>query len=148
MKSKHQLWLAIALAAVCIGGIIGVVSNKSSVREYLDQNYERAASATAVPGATARTITYQSDQPPSATADQIGKEWDPAQRQDQPAGTFLRYNSSVVGVTPSPDGGSFISYDQPDDGYARWFPYVGGFWGTGLGTGEGFRSGGPGGGGK
>ena len=75
----------------------------------------------------------------------IAGKWKPAERLADPSGYFLRYRNDIVAVTAAPEGGgSRIFVDEERRGYARWYPYVGGYWGTYSGPGEGFRGGGPG----
>lgn len=143
MNNVTRLVLGGLLALGCTGGLIAALASKSSVSEYLSSHYQRAP-ANAVPGATASSATYASSQAPLPTANAIAKAWKPAERLDQPSGTFLRYGSGVVGVVPTANGGSYVTYDNANNGYARWFPYVGGWWGTTSGGGETFRGGGPG----
>jgi hypothetical protein len=59
------------------------------------------------------------------------------------SGVFLRYSDDVVSVVPQ-SGGSRIIVDDEDSGYRRNYLFVGGFWGTFSGRGQGFRGGGPG----
>lgn len=143
MTNPMRLVVAGLLAVVCIGGFAAMFANKSSVQDHLSRTYASADTA-AVPGATPGSRTFKSTATPLSTAASIAKAWKPAERLDQPNGTFLRYGSGIVGVLPAPDGGSYVTYDSSNAGYTRWFPYVGGWWGTTSGAGETFRGGGPG----
>jgi hypothetical protein len=143
MSNKAKLIIALGLAGLSIACLVGLFSSKSSVRSYIASHYQSTA-ASAVPGATSRSLAYTSPAPPSQTAAKIASAWKPAQESDQGSGNFLRYKSGIVAVTPNGQGGSYITLDDPNDGYARWFPFVGGTWGTSAGRGETFRGGGPG----
>ncbi len=150
MSTRTKIILASLLSLGCLIGLIASCSNQGSVDSYIAKTY-RPAAAGVVPGATSTSRTYTSPQGPTQTADRIAKAWKPAERLNQPTGTFLRYRDRVVAVTPGAAGGSYISVDDAKNGYTRWFPIVGGFWGTGgiggVGGGAGgFRGGGPGGG--
>jgi len=60
------------------------------------------------------------------------------------SGVFLRYSKDYVGVVPDRGGGSKIYVDDERRGYAHFYPFIGGFWGSYSGRGESFRGGGPG----
>jgi len=88
---------------------------------------------------------YTSTRPPGDVAHSIASAWKPAERINDPGGYFLRYNSAIVAVTAAGAGqaGSKIYVDDQRQGYNRWYPYIGGRWGTFSGPGETFRGGGP-----
>ena len=77
-------------------------------------------------------------------AKDIAGAWKPADRLNDPSAIFLRYRGDYVAITPDSAGGSHIYVDDERRGYARWYPHVGGYWGTYSGPGEGIRGGGPG----
>jgi hypothetical protein len=86
---------------------------------------------------------YTTGLPPRQVYDDLRRAVPPAQTFTDPGGYFLRYRNNIVAVTP--DGsGSRVFLDDDRRGYARWYPYVGGYWGTYSGTGESVRGGGPG----
>ncbi len=151
MTLRTKLILAGLLGFACVLGLIFSFTNRGSVDSYIAKTFAPAA-AGAVPGSTPTTRTFTSSDTPVKTADRIAKEWKPAERLNQPSGVFLRYQERIVAVTPAPNNGSFISVDDSRSGYNRWFPIVGGFWGStgvgggGVGGAGGFRGGGPGGG--
>lgn len=142
MSTTVKLAIAALIGVVSIGALGSTLLNRGSVTSHIASAYAKVPN-TDVPGATTSTNTYKSDQSPMATADAIAKKWKPAERRDEGSGSFLRYSDYVVGVVPGA-GGSRITVDRDRDGYNRYFPYIGGFWGTGSGSGETFRGGGPG----
>lgn len=143
MTNKAKLILALCIVGVAGACLIGLLTSRSSVRDYIAHHYAKAP-AGAVAGGGARSHVYAAPSAPSATAARIASAWKPAQESDQANGTFLRYQSAIVGVVPDGKGGSLITVDEPRDGYVRWFPNLGGTWGTASGRGETFRGGGPG----
>lgn len=141
MSRSIKLVLASLLV---VGGLAGGAATigVGSVRGWIADRYGLVSSTNG-----GRSQVFASTRSPVATANQIADRWRPADRVSHPAGTFLRYADTIVAVVPAA-GGSRIHVDDDNEGYRRWHPYVGGFWGTGIGRGEGFRGGGPGGGGK
>ena len=138
-----RLKLLAALGATGVGGIalVGLLfGTRGSVREHIAGRYERVAAES-----KGRSNVYTSDRPPGAVAQSIAQKWKPAERINDPGGYFLRYNSAIVAVTAAGAGqaGSKIYVDDQRTGYNRWYPYVGGLWGTFSGPGETFRGGGP-----
>jgi uncharacterized protein DUF4247 len=89
------------------------------------------------------SVVYASDQKPTAVYESVRGAVSPADVQTDPEGYFLRYSDDIVGITAS-GSGSRIYVDDERHGYAHWFPFVAGVWGTGGGLGEGIRGGGPG----
>lgn len=122
------LVLALAVLTGCLN---------ASVREWAADNYERRPDR-----GTAQV--FHSDDPPTVTARRIADAREPAERRVTASGVFLRYQRDFVAVIPDPAGGSEILVEDERRGYATFFPYVGGFWGTYSGRGESFRGGGPG----
>ena len=138
MTARMQLYAALAAIGVGAIALVGLlVSTSGSVRGHIDDRYERVTSS----GSSA---TYRSADPPSDVVADIADEWRPAERLNDPSGFFLRYHDTIVAVTGAADGGSEIQVDDEERGYARWYPYVGGWWGTYSGAAEGTRGGGPG----
>lgn len=141
MTSRTRLGIAVGLfVLVGLIAVVAVGSSRGSVRGYVGDNYQlvRATSGTA-------NGEYKSTKTPSVVADEIAGRWKPAQRHLDPSGHFLRYRDTMVVVAAAAaGGGSQIHVDDERRGYARWYPYIGGYWGTFSGSGEGFRGGGPG----
>lgn len=140
MRSRTQLFVALAVAGLAVLGLVALLAgSRGSPRQTIASRYElvdREGGGSAV---------YASSSKPRAVADEIAEEWRPAERINDPGGYFLRYGGAMVAVTAAPGGaGSRIYVDDDRRGYARWYPYVGGYWGTFSGRGEGFRGGGPG----
>lgn len=135
--------LIAALAAVGVGGfaLLGVLfGTKGSVRSHIAGKYQRVEAES-----KGRSAVYTSNQAPAAVARSIAGTWKPAERINDPGGYFLRYKSAMVAVTAAAAGqtGSRIYVDDQRQGYNRWYPYIGGRWGTFSGPGETFRGGGP-----
>ncbi|TDC46328.1 DUF4247 domain-containing protein [Actinomadura sp. KC345] len=91
--------------------------------------------------------TYSSEKAPLAVAGEIVRKNETDERVYTPNGIYLRYYNAVVGILPNA-GGSRITVDTPERGYARYHAVVGGNWGGPGGRASSFRGGGPGGGGK
>lgn len=131
---------AIGLIVVGILGIVLTLSNAGSVKGFVKDNYKRT-------GSSRGADVYSSSKPPVKVAAEIAKAHKPADRRVTPEGVFLRYRKDYVGVTAA-GRGSRIEVADEKRGYALFFPFVGGYWGTFSGPAESFRGGGPGGGGK
>ncbi len=138
--SRRGLLVGFAvLAMVGATGLFATFRGPGSLRSYLRDNYTLVSSEE-----NGRTLEFASSDSPTATAQRIASRWKPAERLIDPAGLFLRYRDDMVVVTSDGSGGSRIHVDDDRGGYARWYPYVGGYWGTFSGRGETFRGGGPG----
>jgi hypothetical protein len=124
--------LAVALSCLALAGCLD-----SSVRGWLNDELEPA-------GRDGNALVFHSDQPPSVTAARIADARKPGERRATAAGVFLRYHRDMVAVLPDGKGGSRVLVENERTGYGHFYPYVGGFWGTASGQGEGFRGGGPG----
>lgn len=132
--------LAIGLMLVGVLGVVFTLTNSGSARSYVKDHYKRA-------GSDRGAQLYTSTKPPTKVAKEIAGAHKPADRRVTPEGIFLRYRSDFVGVMPK-GSGSQIAVADERRGYGLFFPFVGGYWGRASGRGEGFRGGGPGGGGK
>jgi hypothetical protein len=144
MSPKVKLFAALAAAGVGGVALLGLLfGTRGSVRDYIAGRYQRVPAES-----KGRSAVYTSKDPPGAVARSIGGAWKPAERINDPGGYFLRYGSAIVAVTAAGAGqtGSRIYVDDQRQGYNRWYPYVGGRWGTFSGPGETFRGGGPAGG--
>jgi hypothetical protein len=131
---------AIGLIVLGVLGLLATVTGSGSARSYVKDNYKRA-------GSDRGADLYTSPKPPAKVAAEIAKAHTPADRRATPEGVFLRYRSDFVGVMGQ-GRGSRIAVADERRGYGLFFPFVGGYWGRASGRGEGFRGGGPGGGGK
>ncbi|MGH3881015.1 MAG: DUF4247 domain-containing protein [Actinophytocola sp.] len=136
MRRRPKLLIAGGLGAVGLIVLLFALLGNNSIRGYLDDNYRRVSS-------DGDSIVYTSDQKPKAVYESVRSAVSPADVQVDPEGYFLRYSDDIVGITASGDG-SRIYLDDERRGYGVWFPFVAGVWGTGGGSGEGFRGGGPG----
>ncbi len=142
MSRRTQIIAGLVLAAVgALTMLVVTVAGTGSVRQHIDDNYKRVSST-----AGGRSREYTSMQSPSRVVADIAGDWTPAQRHVDASGYFLRYRDTIVAVTPVEPGGSRVFVDDEDRGYQRWYPHIGGYWGTYSGPAEGFRGGGPGGG--
>lgn len=141
MSPKVKLLAALGAAGVGLVALFGVLfGTKGSVRSYIAGKYQRVEAES-----KGRSAVYTSTQSPGVVAKSIASRWKPAERVNDPGGSFLRYRSAIVAVTAAAAGqtGSRIYVDDQRSGYNRWYPYVGGLWGTFSGPGETFRGGGP-----
>ena len=137
MSKRAQLLLGAVLALAGIVGVVLLFTVRSGTpRSYIDDHY-------ALVSRQGDSAVYSSPKPASAVVKEISGRWSPADRVVDPSGYFLRYSDDMVAVSPQGTG-SRIYVDDEDRGYTRWFPYVGGVWGTSSGRAEGFRGGGPG----
>ena len=134
---------AIGAGILIVVGILALgavaLTTRGSVREHVRDRYTLVSSTNG-----GRSAVYSSPSKPSAVASSIASKWKPAERLSDPSGYFLRYRNDIVAVTAGEGGGSRITVDDERRGYTRWYPYIGGYWGTYSGPGEGFRGGGPG----
>ncbi len=138
MNPRTLKLLAVVLVVAGIAGIVAL-SQRGSVRAHVLRTYDVVAQ-------DGDSYTLRSSDSVTRTAQDIATAWKPAERLNDPGGTFLRYSDDIVAVTPRAEGGSTIYLDDEDRGYNRWFPYVVGFWGSGGSGGPigGTRGGGPG----
>lgn len=127
------------LAALAVAATVLLASGclNASVRDWVADHHERQPDE-----GTAQV--FRAEGPPSEVAAEIADARTPAERRVTVSGVFLRYRDDMVGVVPDPAGGSRVLVESAERGYATFFPYVGGFWGTFSGPGETFRGGGPG----
>ena len=141
MSWRNHLIGGVVLLVVGALGLGAVfISTRGTLRDHLRENYTLVASTNG-----GRSTEYASDRKPSAVAASIAGKWKPAERLSDPSGYFLRYRNDIVAVTAATEGGgSRIYVDEERRGYTRWYPYIGGYWGTYSGPGESFRGGGPG----
>lgn len=136
MSLRVKLILAGLIAVIGLGALGLAASRAGGVRGYLADHYTRVS-------AQGDNVVYTAARDPGTVYNEIRSRHRPADTLVQPSGYFLRYSDDIVVVTA--DGpGSRIYVDDEDRGYARWFPVVGGVWGTYRGPGEIFRGGGPG----
>lgn len=141
MSPRVKLFAALGAAGIGLVAVLGLLfGTKGSVRSFIGGRYQRVEAES-----KGRSAVYTSNQSPGAVAQSISKAWKPAERINDPGGSFLRYRSAIVAVTAAAAGqaGSRIYVDDQREGYNRWYPYVGGRWGTFSGPGETFRGGGP-----
>ena len=127
--------IALGCAVVLILLIV-VMLSRGSPREYLTDRYPAESR-------DGSSVVLLSKQTATQTAADLRKHWKPAQELVDPSGIFLRYSDLIVAVTPRAEGGSKVYLDDERRGYAHWYPFLIGNWGTGSPIG-GTRGGGPG----
>ncbi|MGH4012592.1 MAG: DUF4247 domain-containing protein [Pseudonocardiaceae bacterium] len=136
MTLPVKLIVAGLVAVIGLAAIGVAVSRTGGVRSYLADNYTRVSSQ-------GDSVVYTSARRPATVYEEIRSRHRPADTLVRPRGYYLRYSDDIVVVTADARG-SRIYVDDEDRGYARWFPIVGGVWGTYRGSGDAFRGGGPG----
>ncbi len=136
MSVRAKLVIAGVVALVGVIALVVALTRTGGVRSYLAENYQQVSR-------NGDSVVYRATGSPRTVYDDITSRHRPADTLVQPSGYYLRYSDDIVVVTAN-DGGSRIYLDDEDRGYARWFPIIGGYWGTFRGPGEGFRGGGPG----
>lgn len=140
MSRRAQLLLAACVAGLGVLLLLVPFAGPSSVREWVDGRYTKSPSTD--PALTGAAV-YTSSKSASSVVDEISASWKPADRHSDPTGHFLRYQNDMVVVQPT-TAGTRIIVDSERRGYARWYPFIGGYWGTYSGGGEDVRGGGPG----
>lgn len=135
--------LAIGLVVLGLLGVVSLLACNESVEGWLGDECRRAGSERDPNGNRAEKFTC--DRPASVVASDLAEAHEPADRRSTPEGHFLRYADDMVGVVPDPDDAESSTAYLSDErrGYAFFFPFVGGFWGSYTGPGERFRGGGP-----
>lgn len=137
-KSTMTLVAGGILLVVALGLLIGGLSScGSSPRSTIKSNYTAA-------GKRDGADLFRTKKNVAQVTRELTEEWKPADRLTDPGGVFLRYRDDLVAIRPISTGGSELSVDDADRGYAHWYPFVGGWFGTYSGRAEGFRGGGPG----
>ena len=136
MSTRTKLFIAGGLGGVGLIVLLVALLGGGSVRGHLADTYQRVSS-------DGDSIVYTSSSRPKAVYEEIRAAVPPADVQVDPQGYFMRYSDDIVAVTAN-GAGSRIYIDDERRGYAHWFPFVVGVWGTGSGSGEGIRGGGPG----
>ena len=131
------------LAVLGLVGIVSLFAGSGSVEGFLGKRCDRGRVETDPNGNRAKT--WRCRQAPSRLASSLSKAHKPADRRSTPQGHFLRYRNQMVGITPEGRGSKVYAANERA-GYGFFLPFVGGWWGTGGGAGEGFRGGGPAGG--
>jgi hypothetical protein len=126
------------LLLVALGLLIGGLSScGSSPRSWVKDHYTSA-------GKRDGSDVYRTSERVERVTKRLTDAWKPADRLTDPGGVFLRYSDDLIAIRPRTEGGSEITVDDADRGYAHWYPFVGGYFGTYSGRAEGFRGGGPG----
>lgn len=136
MSTRAKLLVAGAVALVGVVALVIALTRTGGVRGYLADTYTQVSR-------NGDSVVYSSPDSPRTVYDDIRSRHRPADALVEPSGYYLRYSDDIV-VVSAAAAGSRIYLDDEDRGYNRWFPVVGGVWGTYRGPGEGFRGGGPG----
>jgi hypothetical protein len=134
---KRYLWAG-GLALVGVLAIGWAFLRPSSPGSYLSGKYQQVSSEN-----SGHSRVYRASVAPDRVFNDIRSHVKPADTFTDPGGYFLRYRDNIVAVTAEGTG-SRIYLDDDRRGYARWYPFIGGYWGSYGGTGEVFRGGGPG----
>lgn len=136
MSTRTKLLIAGGIGGVGLIVLLFALIGGGGIRDHLADSYQRVS-------ADGDSIVYSSNSKPKDVYESIRSAVPPADVQVDPQGYFMRYSDDIVAVTASDDG-SRIYIDDERRGYAHWYPFVVGVWGTGGGSGEGIRGGGPG----
>lgn len=137
-KSTASLVAGAGLLVIALVLLVGGLSScGSSPASWVRDHYAAA-------GTRGGAEVYRTAQPVSQVTRELTDAWKPADRLTDPGAVFLRYRDDLVVVRPRTGGGSEISVDDADRGYASSYPFVGGWFGTYSGRAESFRGGGPG----
>jgi len=136
MSPRAKLLVAGSIALVGVIALVIALTRTGGVRGYLADAYQQVSR-------NGDSVVYRSPNSPRTVYDDIRSRHRPADTLVEPTGYYLRYSDDIVVVTAAA-AGSRIYLDDEDRGYNRWFPVIGGVWGTYRGPGEGFRGGGPG----
>jgi Domain of unknown function (DUF4247) len=136
VSTRGKLILACGLGLAGVLVIVSAVVRTHDVRRYLRGHY-------GVVSSSGNSLVLGTPQSPRLVYDDLARNVRPADTVVDGSGYFLRYRGDIVAITGDTNG-SRIYVDDEQRGYAVWFPYVGGHWGTFSGRGESFRGGGPG----
>ncbi|MGW5050471.1 DUF4247 domain-containing protein [Actinokineospora sp. NPDC004072] len=137
-KPKTWFWIAGIFAAIAAIIAITMLARGTSVRDYVQDSYTRAANLD-----QDDEIAYTSTADPSTVTAAIVGAWKPVAQYADASGVYLRYNDDMVLVRPH-NGGSVIRVDDVDRAYRRYHSHVSSSWGWTSGHGESFRGRGPG----
>lgn len=67
--------------------------------------------------------------PPLAVSVELDDTWPPEDQRYSAVGVLLRYEHDIVALLPDGRGGTKIERHRADDGYRRFYSYVGSYWG-------------------
>jgi hypothetical protein len=70
-----------------------------------------------------------SERSPLLLSAEMDADWQPEDQRYTPVGVFLRYEKRIVALLPDGHGGTRIDVEDELDGFRRFHPYVGDFWG-------------------
>ena len=133
---SRRVIIALAVAVVGLVVVVVAVASSTSAADYIKKHYPRAGTDRGIP-------VYASPYSATKTAQQISDADGPGDRRATESGVFLRYPREMIAVLPAAHG-SHVEVADQQQGYARYYGYVGGFWGTYSGPAGAFRGGGPG----
>ena len=68
--------------------------------------------------------------PPLEVSVELDDAWPPEDQRYTAVGVLLRYEHDIVALVPDGRGGTTIERHRPDDGYRRFYAYVGSYWGA------------------
>ena len=79
----------------------------------------------------ASTYTDMRDaRPPLEVAVELDDAWPPEDQRYTAVGVLLRYERDIVALVPDGRGGTTIERQSADEGYRRFYEYVGSYWGA------------------
>jgi hypothetical protein len=85
------------------------------------------------------TATYpglRDERPPLAVSVELDEAWQPEDQRYTAVGVLLRYEHDIVALLPDGRGGTKLERHRAGEGYRRFYPYVGDFWGPGYQEGD------------
>ncbi|WP_280232305.1 DUF4247 domain-containing protein [Nocardia cyriacigeorgica] len=133
--------ISVIVALALVFALIVRVGDSDDPRDYIADNYTRAAALDEPNNGLAYTATAAAP----AVANEIADAVRPLDKRSTEDKIFLQYRDDIVAVTPY-QGGAKILVDDYSTGHRRHAHYVGGYgWASsGGGSGGGFRGGGSG----
>jgi hypothetical protein len=134
---RPRLLIAVVCTVLGIGAIVAAIASATSATDYIKKHYKRD-------GTDHGAQVYLAPHDVSQTVKEISDADAPGDRRDTESGVFLRYPHNMIAVLVSRKGGTKVEVANERSGYAHFFGYVGGWWGTYSGPAGTFRGGGPG----
>ncbi|WP_326553188.1 DUF4247 domain-containing protein [Micromonospora sp. NBC_01813] len=133
-------WIIGGVVLALVGVIVsccGLAAGTFSARSYVERSYARSA----VDDIGSDAKGFRSDRPPAAVADELSREFQPADRFTDGDRHYLRYGDDSVVILPAALG-SLILVERMATAHARYQPIVGNSWNWQRGSTT--RGGGPG----
>lgn len=70
------------------------------------------------------------ERPPLAVSVELDEAWQPEDQRYTAVGVLLRYEHDIVALLPDGRGGTKLERHDDEEGYRRYFAYIGDFWGS------------------